>query len=235
MASRSSRIAEFPSFETLPDIVRKCRRIAEEIGASDFAFVLIPASGAPEPIVDGDYPGVSGLASRLAAGMDDRLVRLPSMSPIPCWWSRRDLTSHAVLMMERLRWAKRIDPVADLPLAIAYPLMSEGHADGLAVFAGEDLILSDRVACEVHQRCLALFAVLSRLHPSSATGTVRLSRREIECLRLTAGGLTSQEIADQLGLSANTANQYLTSSGHKLNATNRTHAVAKALRAGLID
>jgi DNA-binding CsgD family transcriptional regulator len=62
-----------------------------------------------------------------------------------------------------------------------------------------------------------------------------MSKREIECLRLTANGLTSEEIAAELGLSVHTANQYLTSSAQKLNAVNRIHAVAKALRAGLID
>ena len=43
------------------------------------------------------------------------------------------------------------------------------------------------------------------------------------------------EIAAQLGLSVHTANQYLTNSAQKLNAVNRMHAVAKALRLGLID
>ena len=37
-----------------------------------------------------------------------------------------------------------------------------------------------------------------------------ISKRELECLSLTANGLTSEEIADRLGLSVHTANQYLT-------------------------
>jgi DNA-binding CsgD family transcriptional regulator len=62
-----------------------------------------------------------------------------------------------------------------------------------------------------------------------------MSRRELECLSLTADGQTSEEIAARLGLSVHTANQYLTNSTQKLNAVNRMHAVAKALRMGLID
>ena len=43
------------------------------------------------------------------------------------------------------------------------------------------------------------------------------------------------EIAKRLGLSVHTANQYLANTTQKLNAVNRVHAVAKALRKGLID
>ena len=62
-----------------------------------------------------------------------------------------------------------------------------------------------------------------------------MSAREIQCLRLTAEGKTSEEIARRLGLSVHTANQYLSATSQKLNAVNRMHAVAKALRLGLID
>ncbi len=62
-----------------------------------------------------------------------------------------------------------------------------------------------------------------------------MSKRERQCLQLTARGKTSDEIAAALGLSIHTANQYLTATTQKLNAVNRMHAVAKALRLGLID
>ncbi len=42
------------------------------------------------------------------------------------------------------------------------------------------------------------------------------------------------QIAAMLGLSMHTATQYLTSAAQKLDAVSRTHAVAKALRLGLI-
>ncbi|TGU67737.1 helix-turn-helix transcriptional regulator, partial [Mesorhizobium sp. M1C.F.Ca.ET.144.01.1.1] len=60
-------------------------------------------------------------------------------------------------------------------------------------------------------------------------------KRELECLKLTANGNTSEEIAKLLKLSVHTANQYLTQSTQKLNAVNRNQAVAKALRLGLIE
>ena len=63
----------------------------------------------------------------------------------------------------------------------------------------------------------------------------RSRKRELECLKLTANGYTSEEIAQLLKLSVHTANQYLTNTAQKLNAVNRMHAVAKALRMGLIE
>ena len=62
-----------------------------------------------------------------------------------------------------------------------------------------------------------------------------MTRRELECLKLTANGYTSEEIARLLKLSVHTTNQYLTQSVQKLNAVSRTQAVAKALRLGLIE
>lgn len=61
-----------------------------------------------------------------------------------------------------------------------------------------------------------------------------LSARERECLSWTAEGKTSEEIAIILELSVHTVNHYLTSAARKLNAVNRLHAVARAIRIGLL-
>lgn len=61
-----------------------------------------------------------------------------------------------------------------------------------------------------------------------------LSDREIECLNWTASGKTSIEIAEIMQLSEHTVNHYLTRATKKLETVNRTQAVAKALRIGLI-
>ena len=50
----------------------------------------------------------------------------------------------------------------------------------------------------------------------------------------TAAGKTSVEIAEILTLSEHTINHYLNRATKKLDAVNRTQAVAKALRLGLI-
>ena len=62
-----------------------------------------------------------------------------------------------------------------------------------------------------------------------------LSSRETDCLQWAAAGKTSLETGIILGLSPHTVNQYLTSATVKLQAVNRTHAVTKAVRLGLIN
>ena len=62
-----------------------------------------------------------------------------------------------------------------------------------------------------------------------------LTRREHHCLQWAAAGKTSVETAMILGLSPHTINQHLTQAASKLGAVNRAHAVAKAIRLGLLD
>lgn len=69
---------------------------------------------------------------------------------------------------------------------------------------------------------------------ASRERTKKLSRREHECLYWTAAGKTSAEIATILELSEHTINNYLAAVCHKLDSVNRAHAVAKAIRQGII-
>ena len=55
-----------------------------------------------------------------------------------------------------------------------------------------------------------------------------LTRREHEILRLVALGNTNNEIAQRLGLAANTVKTYWQRALHKLSARNRAEAIARA-------
>lgn len=80
----------------------------------------------------------------------------------------------------------------------------------------------------------AVFDRILSLGEESVGRKPLLSARERECLRWTASGKTSAEIAVILGLSAHTVDHYVTTATQKLTAANRTHAVALALRLGEI-
>ena len=67
-----------------------------------------------------------------------------------------------------------------------------------------------------------------------ATAEDGLSDREREVLSLTAQGYSSQEIGDQLALSAKTVETYRTRVMRKLNLRHRSDLVRYALRAGLL-
>jgi DNA-binding CsgD family transcriptional regulator len=61
-----------------------------------------------------------------------------------------------------------------------------------------------------------------------------LDENELEALKLFANGKTSEEIAAALGVSKSMAQHYLRVACRKLGGRNRVHAVAIAVRDGLI-
>ncbi|EJZ22541.1 LuxR C-terminal-related transcriptional regulator [Rhizobium sp. Pop5] len=63
----------------------------------------------------------------------------------------------------------------------------------------------------------------------------RLTQREAEIVKWTSEGKTSAEIAIILGLSEHTVNSHITAAARKLDAVNRVHMVAIALRNGLVS
>jgi LuxR family quorum sensing-dependent transcriptional regulator len=63
---------------------------------------------------------------------------------------------------------------------------------------------------------------------------ISLSKREQEALQWAAEGKTEWEIGTILGLSEHSAEKFIRSACSKLKAGNRTHAVAQAIRLGLI-
>lgn len=67
-----------------------------------------------------------------------------------------------------------------------------------------------------------------------ADGRYRLSPREKEVLQLLGNGLTTRTAAEELFLSPATVRSYIETAMQKLEVRSRTHAVAAALRGGLI-
>ena len=71
-------------------------------------------------------------------------------------------------------------------------------------------------------------------HPRQPTGRAVLSPREREVLRLVAAGSTNREIAEELGVGAETVKTLLTRTFAKLGAHRRAEAVSIAQRQGLL-
>ena len=81
---------------------------------------------------------------------------------------------------------------------------------------------------------MAIFAASSAPLRSSEEELARLTRREWECLRLTAQGLREESVASTIGLGSTTVRYHLDNVVRKLGASNRLHAVALAAQLGLL-
>lgn len=219
---------------TLADAAKRCRWIAIDLGARDFVLCLAGSSADNSKLVsclDSD-PGAKSTARLSDCGIDEQLMRHIRQSTAPCWWAD-DAAAEEVFMA--LAWASRIEPQPQSGRGIAFPVYTDRGQAGLFIFGGPELHPNAQSLHDLHGRCFALFDAIARTSPGQASDLPVMSRRELECLKLTSRGYTSEEIAKLLKLSVHTANQYLTQTTQKLDAVNRMHAVAKALRLGLIE
>ncbi|TPJ44286.1 helix-turn-helix transcriptional regulator [Mesorhizobium sp. B2-5-13] len=222
---------------TIPDAVRRCRWISVDINAS--AFGLFFVSPSPErarlvPCFDSDYPSVAVASKFISGANGEEIVRHSRISTEPRWWTDDGVAAMAD-MFGNLAWTGQMAPLTPGSSGIAFPVHADRGQCGLVVFLGSEITLQQDALYEIHARCFSLFAAVARMRPGDVGRMRSISKRELECLKLTANGNTSEEIARLLKLSVHTANQYLTQSTQKLNAVNRNQAVAKALRLGLIE
>lgn len=218
--------------KSIPDAVRRARWIAVDISAATFGlfFVSPTADSGLIPCFDSSYPGTAKETRTVAGQGRSDLVRHIRASTVPLWWSDG---VGADTCLDKLDWAIATDPVVPGTSGLVFPVHAEHGQCGLAVFMGDAIALAPSGLFDIHARCFSLFDAVTRIRPVEKLPSI--SKRELECLRLTANGYTSEEIARLLKLSVHTANQYLANTAQKLNAVNRMHAVAKALRLGLIE
>ena len=79
-----------------------------------------------------------------------------------------------------------------------------------------------------------LLRVADRVHIATDAPIERLTEREVQVVRLMAGGYSNKEIADALGTAEGTVKNHVSSILAKLGVRDRTRAVLKALEAGLL-
>lgn len=232
----TARFEQVPAV-TIPEAVRRCRWIALDVGAGAFSlFVVSPSVERTGlvPCFDSDYPRVAPATKFISGASSEELIRHARTSTLPCWWVSDTATASAATLAA-LDCATQIAPPVPESSGIAFPVYADRSQYGFVVFSGSNISLTREKLANVHARCFSLFAAVARIRADDSDTTPSISKRELECLKLTANGLTSEEIASRLKLSVHTANQYLTNTTQKLNAVNRMHAVAKALRLGLIE
>jgi two-component system response regulator DegU len=88
---------------------------------------------------------------------------------------------------------------------------------------------------KVAQRVLEQFGEASSMSEAIQKVVAPLTRRETQILSHISEGNTNKQIADMLGISEQTIKSHVSGILRKLNANDRAHAVALAIRNGWID
>ena len=172
------------------------------------------------------------LKGYLAGGfikVDPLMRRSTETNPLAVWEAIPDeeLGEPGV---EQVRDLLRDCEVAD---RVGLSFWSDGRPYGVAVFTrargfgSAELATLETFAGPLHD----VFAGEALTHLNSRLG---ISSGELRCLEWAARGLTSDEIAGETCYSPETVSTYLKSVTRKLGASNRTQAVAEALRRRLI-
>lgn len=116
------------------------------------------------------------------------------------------------------------------------PVHGPGGYFGLITMAGHSSVLPPALRRRLH---VAGFATHERCRAISGRDMVarqpeRLTVRELECLRWVAAGLSDNQIARLLGVSATTVKFHVDSGRRKLGSKTRAHATAMLVLQGLI-
>lgn len=122
----------------------------------------------------------------------------------------------------------------NMPRAAYFPVSDPSGDRGGIGFSGDREMFSSYEMLQLHMICTHVFERLYHIGRTDQKTGEDLTQREIDCLNWTAAGKTSLEISDILSLSEHTVNHYLNRATKKLDTVNRTQAVAKALRMGII-
>jgi len=142
-------------------------------------------------------------------------VHLPGMSGYEvCGWVRSRYRDNVPVMFVSGERIEAFDRAAGLMLG-ADDYMSKP-------FSTEELVARVR-------------SLLRRTVPPGRSLDTKLTVRELEVLRLLAGGLGQKEISGHLGISAKTVGTHIEHILMKLGVQSRTQAVALAYREQLID
>lgn len=215
---------------TLSEAMARARWIALDLDTTRFSVLAANSSvdsGKLSLCFDSEYPKASAASRALLGPKAQPLLEHALGSTTPCIWSSNGPQSCTSAYLHKIQ-----SPAIGTG-GIAFPVVTAAGQSGLVVFFGQFADADDRQLLDIHARCFHLFETAAAL-AGTASAAVTVASRERDCLDLSSHGMTSEEIATALSLSPHTVNQYLTNTARKLEAVNRVHVVAKAIRLGVI-
>lgn len=232
------QLLELLEARTLAELYARTNRLVRALGFDHFIYGLrmTLGTGRYHDVVISGYPAAwRTLYEEKQLVHEDPTVMLARQSVIPIIWNEDLFRRHE--RMSILEESRRFG----LNCGITIPLRTEGRDTGLfSVACGKEERLravdSTRVAaCQllgtfVHEAGRKLIA-----KPTLPVDVPKLTAREHECLRWSAQGKSSWEIAQIIRASERTVNFHIANVLRKLDVSNRRQAVAKSLAVGLIQ
>lgn len=231
-----SWIAEIATFKTQFDVFRVMKRLTEAYGCRAFMVMNLP----PRTSLDLQSNSIiNNWPTELLSAYDqegllpnDAVIRRIRSSTVPFFRDemqldvRRDDGKSQVLttLFQRFHMFR----------SAFFPTHDASGNRGVVLFSGDRQPFTPEEMRDLSYISIHVFDRLAEIRNLDARIAETLNDREIDCLTWTAAGKTSSEIAEILGLSEHTVNHYLNKATKKLDTVNRTQAVAKALRVGLI-
>ncbi|EFL87924.1 autoinducer binding domain-containing protein [Ahrensia sp. R2A130] len=231
-------VDEISRLETAYDVFRYARRLGNDFGASRFSILTLDK----QTSAISDLGVVNNWDPELIAVYDEN--GLSKASPVLGHFEtgNRVMTYDMDTMLqerapESAALARELFNDFDMKYGACCPVNDgKGNRGGL-VFSGNELVLNPDDGAMLHLLSNYLYDHLVQISATSVTRSEMpsLSGREMDCLSHAALGKTSKETARDLELSDHTVTHYLALACKKLEAVNRVHAVAKALRLGLLS
>jgi DNA-binding NarL/FixJ family response regulator len=161
-------------------------------------------------------------------------VRMPGMDGVEATWRLRERWPKARIVILTTFDDDEYVFEALRAGALGYLLKDvSGHdlAQAVRTVAAGGALIQPSVAAKV----VAEFARMAPPARDADAGLAEpLSEREVQILRLLAGGLTNRQIAERLSMAEGTIKNYVTNILGKLGARDRTQAAIRARKLGLI-
>jgi DNA-binding CsgD family transcriptional regulator len=229
-------VADIKGFKTQFDVFRFMKRVTEQYGARAFMVLNMPGATAQDL---SSSSIITNWPSDLITEFDQ--ISLLSGSPVLAHLRRSSIP----IGFDIDQIATQRDPESGeiskalfhrfrMSRGAYFPVHDATGARGAVSFIGDRDPFDTLEMMQLSYIAAHVFNRLAEIREMDSRSSDMLTERELDCLNWTAAGKTSVEIAEILTLSEHTINHYLNRATKKLDAVNRTQAVAKALRLGLI-
>lgn len=229
-------ITDVKGFKTQFDVFRFMKRVTELYGARAFMVLNMPGATAQEL---GSSSIITNWPSDLLTEFDQ--ISLLSGSPVLAHLRRSSIPLRFDIDDVAQQRDSRSGEISKalftrfrMSRGSYFPVHDATGARGAVSFIGDREPFNTLEMMELAYIATHVFNRLAEIREMDSRNSDMLTERELDCLNWTAAGKTSVEIAEILTLSEHTINHYLNRATKKLDAVNRTQAVAKALRLGLI-